>query len=297
LSDSIETTFLTEDEKLSVSPGGLVTALEATPRTWVTATVHDLRRNVTHTDTVFIAVTTTTPSSPLETFAIQRPLDDSAKIGVYDGSTGLFTDTAVVAATAKDGTDLTPNLLVRFFVSDSTIAKVDPQFGVVKGIRQGTVTVFATTTYYGVTKTDSFDLEIGNPIVANVIAEIRASSTEAGKYVREFVPSSITIGVGGTVRFGEGISFDGPYLPMDVVFDDPSAAQPSPIPSYLLQYANGSGNIGPIPSFILDGALNPDCFLDFAACQGAVRSFSVAGTYHYHSALFGTQGEIVVKGP
>jgi hypothetical protein len=91
--------------------------------------------------------------------------------------------------------------------------------------------------------------------------------------------------------------FEGPELPMDVVFDEPDAPQPSPIPGYVLFYPTGTGDIGPIPPFILDGQLNPDCYLDFYGCQGASRSFPVAGTYHYHSALYGTKGVIVVEGP
>jgi hypothetical protein len=276
LTDSLETTFVTQDANLSVSSNGLVTALKTTPWTWVAARVRDLRSGVTHTDTVFIMVTSTTPSSPLATFAIQRPPGDSAKIGVWDPTSGLFTDTVVVAATAEDGTPIAP--MVAFSVSDSTIARVDPQFGIVQGVARGEVIVRATTTYYGTTKTDSIRLTIANPVVAVVSTPIRASSTVAGQYVREFVPSTITIGVGGTVLFLQGITFDGPELSMDVIFDEPDAPQPSPIPGYVLFYPTGTGDIGPIPPFIVSGQLNPDCFVDFFGCQGASRSFPVAGT-------------------
>jgi hypothetical protein len=298
-SDSIEMTFVTENAKLSVSPTGLVTALETTPRTWVAVLAHDLTRNITHTDTAFITVTGATPSSPLAAFAIRRPPNDSAKLGITDGTTGLYTDTVVVVATAQDGSDLTSSVSLAFSVSDSSIARVDPRLGIVKGLRQGTVVVRTTTTYYGTTKTDSIQLTIIHPVVAVITAQTRMSSTVRDAYVREFVPNSITIGVGGTVLFAEGIVVDGPALQMDVAFDDPGAAQRSPIPDYLLlpYFKNGSGNIGPVPSVFLNGSFNPDCFADIAACYGAARSFSVAGTYRYHSALYGTTGVIVVTAP
>jgi hypothetical protein len=293
--DSIVATFKTKDTTLSITPDGLVTAHTKTPSTWIAVSLRDPARNITHIDTLFVTVTDQVPTSPMVTFSIHRPPGDSAKVAIYDAAVGLFQDTVRVAASAEDGTDLQPVLRVRYLVSDSAIATINPASGVVTGMRPGEVVIWATTTYYGVTKTDSMRMTIGNPVSATVYSEIRPSATVAGEYVRVFNPSTITIGVGGTILFSQAIRLDGPDIGTDVVFDDPSAAQPSTLPVSWLD--TGTGNIGPLPSLTLNGAFNPDCFVSFSYCAGATRSFPVAGTYHYHSALYGTSGTIVVAAP
>jgi hypothetical protein len=290
----VETTYLTKDTTLAVTPDGLVTALVKTPGTWVLASMRDVEHNVTRVDTVFVVVTETTPASPLATFAIQRPSGDSAKITIYSsGSPKMFADTIRIAATAENGANLLPSLSVRFSISDSSVAKIDSKKGIVLGQRPGEVMIRATTTYYGVTKTDSLHLTVGNPLVVKVQPTIVPSPTVAGEYIRIYNPNIITIGVGGTVMFSQAVSLTAPPLEMDVVFDDPDAAQPSTLPTGLL---TGSGNIEPIPSPIVDGKLNPAC-VPLTICLGASRSFHVAGTYHYHSALYGTTGTIIVAAP
>jgi hypothetical protein len=293
--DSIVATFRTKDTTLSITPDGLVTALTTTPDTWIAVSLRDPARNITHIDTLFVTVTDQVPTSPMVAFSIQRPPGDSAKIAVYDAAVSLFLDTVRVVASAEDGTDLQSLLRVRYLVSDSAIATVDQTSGVVTGMRPGAVMIWATTTYYGVTKTDSMRMTIGNPLSATVFSEIRPSATVAGEYVRVFNPSTITIGVGGTILFSQAIRLNGPDIGMDVVFDDPSVAQPSTLPVYWLE--TGTGNIGPLPSLTLDGQFNPDCFVSFTYCAGATRSFPAAGTYHYHSALYGTTGTIIVTAP
>jgi hypothetical protein len=289
LTDSVEVQYTTQDTTLAVTPDGLVTALHPTSSSWVLARVRDLRQGITHVDTLYVRITTATPSAPLKTFAIQRPAGDSAKIGIYNSTYQYALDTVRVAATAENGTDLLPDVWVRYAVSDSAIAKVDPNKGIVTGLRLGQVTVYATTTYYGVTKTDSLRMTIGYPVAASVYVQYMASPTVVGEYIRYFSPSTITIGVGGTIFFRALSSFAGPDLDTDVVFDDPSAAQPS----LLTGLSTGSGNIGPIPSRYLNGVLNPAC-VPSTVCNGESRSFPVAGTYHYHSALYGTSGTIIV---
>jgi hypothetical protein len=291
--DSVETTYLTQDTTLAVTPDGLVTALTATASTWVLAAMRDVKHNVTRVDTVFIVVTKTTPVSPLATFAIQRPPGDSAKISVYSSNPRLFADTIRIAAAAENGSNLLSALAVRFGVSDSAVAKINSKTGILTGMRPGEVIVRATTTYYGVTKTDSVRLTIGNPLVVKVQPMIVPSPTVAGEYVRIFVPDTIMIGVGGTVMFSQTISLTAPPLAMDVVFDDPDAAQPSALTTGLI---TGSGNIGPMPSPIIDSKVNPACS-PLTVCLGASRSFSTAGVYHYHSALYGSTGVIVVAAP
>jgi hypothetical protein len=292
LTDSLDVQYVTRDTTLRVTSDGLVTALYTTANTWVLARVRDLQHGITRVDTLFVRVTATTPPSPLATFVIHRPPGDSAKVSMYDSSFPMFAlDTLHVAATAEDGTDLTPDVWVRYAVSDSSIAKVHANTGVLTGLHPGQVMVYATTTYYGVTKTDSLQMTIGNPLTAIVTAEVASSATVAGQSVRHFVPETITIGVGGIIYFRtDGAS----ALEMDVVFDDPSAVQPDAITGY----NTGSGNIGPLPPLYPNGGfvLNPAC-VSYAVCSGETRSFPVAGTYHYHSALYGTSGTIIVTAP
>jgi hypothetical protein len=289
----VEATYLTQDTTLTVTPDGRVTAVTPTANTWVLAAMRDVEHNVTRVDTVFIVVTNTTPASPLATFGIQRPAGDSAKISVYSGSPRLFADTIRVAATAESGANLLSAVSVRFGVSDSAVAKINSKTGILTGMRPGEVIVRATTTYYGVTKTDSLRLTVGNPLVVKVQPFIVPSPTVGGEYVRIFVPDTVLIGVGGTVMFSQTISLTAPPLAMDVVFDDPDAAQPSTLPTGLV---TGSGNIGPMPSPIIDGKVNPECS-PLTVCLGGSRSFATAGVYRYHSALYGTTGVIVVAAP
>jgi hypothetical protein len=266
----------------------------------VIASVRDVRKNITHVDTLFVTVTDQTPASPIATFAIQRPPGDSAKIGVYTSGMGVFQDTVLVAATAVDGTDLRPALFVRFMVSDSSIAKIDAVKGIVTGLRPGQVTVRAMATYYGITKTDSLRLTIGNPVLVGVAFDIQPSPITAGQYVRVPNPGVITIGVGGTVAFVAGLHVNGPDLAFELVFDDPDSAQPSPMSPATLGMGTGSGNIGPLPSVFLNGSFNPACLPVLTNCLGSARSFAAAGTYRYHAVVNGVaspSGTIIVAAP
>ena len=296
VTDSIVTTYLTKDTTLSVTASGLVTALFATTDpTWVVATVRDLAHNVTHVDTMFVTITETTPASPLASLTIQ-PLD-STRLATYDAGVQLYLDTLHIRVAAANGSDLSPSVFVRFLSSDSSIARVDPVLGIVRGVQPGHVTIRAMTTYYGVTKTDSLAMDIELPVSATVFVPIAPSPTVAGESIRTFNPSSITIGVGGTIIFVAGFVLNPPYLKWDVVFDDPTAADPSPIPPDYFFGATGAGNIGPIEPLNIGNDFNPACLPDYLSCNAQARSFPVAGTYHYHSALYGSQGTIIVKGP
>jgi hypothetical protein len=312
-------TFTTKDTSLTVSATGLVRAHSVTSTntgTFVIATLTDSEHQVTHADTVYIVVTNTTPPTSLAAFDIKQTPGDSAKIGVYTSQVAYLQDTLFLVATGEDGSDLRPALAsalaVRFTSSDPTVASVTTTVlpkrpthpvaevvGLVKGLQPGKVTITVSTAYYGVTKTDSIALTIGNPAIAVVYANTVPSSE--GQYILTFVPNNITVGIGGTVLFAQ--SFGQASIPMDVVFDDTTAAQPSPLPIAVTQALNGAGNIGPLPPPFLitptSFSLNPDCASDgylTILCQ-AVRSFPRAGTYHYHSALYGSTGTIIVAAP
>jgi len=313
-------TFTLSDTTISLSATGVLQARSPTPGTgsMVIASLRDAKNNVTRYDTVLVVVTKTAPSSPLASFSLRRLPGDSAKVAVYD-YTMAPEDSLFLTATAADGSDLRTALAsptsVRFTSADSGIATVTTQtlpagtpghpvaepVGIVHGVRPGTVTIYAATTYYGVTRTDSLSVTIGNPIGVTISGEAAPSPTEPGKLTRVYVPNVITIGVGGTVVFMPAWT---PPIPFDVVFDDPSAAQPSTLSQGTA--ATGSGNIGPIPlPDINSGGVMEVIKVCFPNGFGvnkinmcsASRAFPRAGTYHYHSALYGTSGTIVVQGP
>jgi hypothetical protein len=316
---SATATFTTKDTSITVSASGIVQAHSVTSvatGTFVVATLTDPQHQITHTDTVFISVTDTIPPSPLATLQIKRTPGDSSKIAVFHG---YPVDTLFLVATGNNGEDarswLASTLALQFTSSDPNTATVTTTVlratathpvaeavGLVKGVRPGKVTIAIKTSYYGVTQVDSIPITIGNPIKANVSTTPMPPSTVGGDYRLVFTPSTVTIGVGGTVIFAQTLNGAVKVsLPMDVVFDDSTAAQPSSLPVSQLQALNGSGNIAPLPSPYLytpNVSINPACrgtsILEL--CQAA-RSFPRAGIYHFHSALYGSTGTIVVKAP
>jgi hypothetical protein len=286
----------TDDSVISVTPSGFVHALKATSTAYVTVRLQDPVSYVTHTDTAVIAITDDAPASPLTTFAIQPLPGDSARLAA--GNQFFPVDTLAVRATDADGTDITSNLFIRYASSNATVASVDPVSGVVAGLKVGTATITATTTYYGVTKRDSVMLTIVNPILATV-SLTPVSTASDGSPLWGFSPHTITVGVGGTVAF----AFDyGPTARgiLDVVFDDPSAARPSQLPPMIVTALPDSGNIAAIRqppndstvAECMDLVNYPD--YGFFKCRAA-RAFYTPGTYHYHSARYGTTGTIIVK--
>lgn len=294
--------YSTQDTAVTLTSSGTVTAHYATTvPAVVVASLQDSASNVTRVDTMYITVTTTVPTTSLASLAIVRQPGDTAKLPVATQALwGLFPlDTLRVAVAGADGTDLRSRVSLRFMSSDTSIARVDPLTGRVQGLQPGTVTIRVGTTYYGVTQRDSVQLTIGNPVVVAIRAYPVVSPTVAGQYIRIYDPNTITIGVGGTVVFYAGVSSSPSPTPLswDVIFDTPDEAQASTLPPSalgLLGSNTGAGNIAPAPPYLLsDGTSNPAC-VAFLVCLGATRSFLHAGTYHYHSALYGTSGTIVV---
>lgn len=294
--------YSTIDTAVTLTSSGTVTARYATSvPAVVVASLQDSASNVTHVDTMYITVTTTVPTTPLASLALVRQPGDSKLAVATQSLWRLFPiDTLHVTATGADATDLRSRVILRFRSSDTSVARVDPVSGFVQGLQPGTVTIRVGTTYYGVTKQDSVQLTIGNPVVVAVRAYPVVSPTVAGQYLRIYDPNTITVGVGGTVVFYAGVASDPSPTPLswDVVFDSPDEAQASTIPPVILGSLGGNTGIGDIattPPALLSGgaALNPAC-VSLLACLGATRSFPHAGTYHYHSALYGTSGTIVV---
>jgi hypothetical protein len=275
------TTFTVSDPTVvSVSSTGLLHAERA--GAGITVVARLTIGALTLSDTTIVNVNTVAPPPMLTTLSIQPAEGDSAKVAAGYG--------AFISPTILDEHD-NPlfNLAVHFRSSDTTIVTVD-QFGSVQGMQPGHATLYVEAMAYGVEKIDSLPYVVGAPIFATDIVSARTprNSPTPESY---FSPQVLTIGVGGYVLW---INQSG--QPVDIVFDDPSAAQAVEEP-YLSLFAFLYGLTGPynpnesgnIPAFVAaDSTAGADG-------QGTrIRWFTQEGTYPYHSTLYNTSGTIVV---
>jgi hypothetical protein len=190
-----------------------------------------------------------------------------------------------------------------------SVATVTATQGAVQGVQVGTSVITATTTWYGVTKSSSLTMQIGNPIFFQWVATPAPSVTIPGQYTFAYPPNDFRIGVGGIVAFAVPIDVAYQGAVMDVIFDDTTAAQPiSSADSALLLISTGSGNVRVQTPVLAPGdtsflnllyACYPYLFTtgDFLNFCAATRSFPRAGRYAWHSALWGVKGTITVTEP
>jgi hypothetical protein len=287
-----------------VDPTGLVTAHAATTKTAVIATLQ--YQQITLTDTVFIRVTDAVPPFPLATLSIQpRPGGlDSARTALgqstYPAIPVYATNTSGDAATDTVCNVSRCPLLVAFSSSNKTIATIDRQFGTIRPVGPGSVTFYATTYAYGVTKQDSLPFVVGWPSLFTVHSAW-TTPVDGKAPVLAFSPVTSIISVGGNVVWLHGIFAD--LHPagdsMDVVFDDSTAPQPScGVLGTALNCSfappNGAGNIAPF--FPDTAAAKAGNIFGYVPSVQRARSFPVAGTYTYHSRRYpSATGKIIVK--
>lgn len=228
--------------------------------------------SVTHADTAWVSVVTLPGPPVMASLSIQVAPGDSAEID--DG------DTKPLPATALDAQGDTINGLSVYYTSSRPdIAKVDPTGGFAKGLFPGRATIVATATAYGVTRTDSLPFVVGYP--ATVLSELAPFRVVGGAPVVTFY-GPLTVTPGATVIW---------YNPAgnpatDIVFDDSLQVDTA----YAYCFAPGPPNTicgaGNVPPFATDTSKGIYGF--------AVRRFLAAGTYRYHSSIFGTTGEVDV---
>jgi hypothetical protein len=294
--------FITKDSSVTVDSTGLVTAQFAIPQTLVYAsvTVH----GVTHTDSALIQVTPTAPA-PLVGFAIQLPPGQDTNVAVNTAGEVVFPPFGltfpVLSHEATDASGDSIPLLVYYSSTNPVVAqatfismggylngKLYLGDAVLQAFQVGEATISVETWAYGVVKRSSRTFIVGPPHFAKIrmLAETPvASLTQIGT----FTPSAYTVGVGAVVTWED----DSVDVPIDVVFDDSSAVQESidinstPYISCLVfntvcPTATGAGNIPPFQA-------------DQNGPGDRARSFPTAGTYTYHSSLYGTRGKIIVR--
>jgi hypothetical protein len=273
--------YSTSDDAVEISTDGLLTALHATTRTVIRASL--THNGLTRTDSAVVSVLNGSPVSLLKRLAIEPAPGDSAKMASQLSiDFGQSNKNLNLVRNDSLGNDM-PNLLVAVHSSDTTVAKVSQSGGhvVVKALQPGRVTLSVSTYAYGTTKQDSLPFVAGWPLSAalNVYARTVTGSKNT---ILDFFPGTYTVGVGACVVWGNADTAQS----IDVVFDDPSAVT-APTGLCALVYSGADAGAGNIPAFhekqpgqILTG---------FAG-----RSFLQAGRYPYHSDIYGTSGVIVV---
>lgn len=288
--------YTTGDSSITVDRSGLVTAKYSTlsrgKPTYIIASLQDTVERLTMTDTVFIQVTPTAPSSPLATFSAQfDPSDTSTHRPVGLGR--VLTPTLLDAT----GTAMSSPILVAFTSSDPYIATVTSRNvgeltddgGYVIGTRTGTVTIHAETWAYGVAERDSITLAFGDRISARVTV---LSKTPYGSLtpVLYFSPPSVTIAAGGVVTWQNTDNTDS----IDVVFDDPTSADSAAALNHPDFYPyTGRGNFTGL--YNDTASSNNGDFDTYIFHILRARSFPVPGTYHYHSTIYGSTGTIIAR--
>lgn len=277
LAGPIAPTFTSSDIKdVQVDSTGLVHALGTVAEVTVTATL--LSGGVTHADTAYIGVTSLANPPVLRSLSIHPVPPDSAETSIDNGTTLPFTalDTAG---------DTLSGLIVYYQSLNVSTATIDPTAGLVTGVYPGRVTFVATATAYGITKADTLPFVIGWPSQAFILI------------TQQFVSGKAVLGFGGKRLVSPGATVvwrnASTTTSIDIVFDDSAAVDSSPdwcTPDFQsFPWLCQSGNVPPF-------AQSPDTTLGLAGYfQGwAIRSFPKPGTYHYHSKIFGTEGEIDV---
>jgi hypothetical protein len=274
-------TFTSSDlARLRVSPTGVLQALAAGNGIAVVATLQ--AGNLTHVDTAFVDITASPPPRPLVSLSIHPAPPDSAKLAAMVGGLTSFKQLPVQALDTEG--DPIPGLRIDFQSLDPTTATVDRQTGVVTGIRQGRVLIVATTTAYGVTRSDTLPFTVGLPVLyaIRVVPGADAGTTT----VTEFTPSEVRVGVGATIVW----SWTQDLSVTDVTFDDPTNVAEDTVGVGPVHFGahTGEGNISPPENCTV--AVPFSLFLN---CLKA-RSFPMPGVYRFHSELTGATGQVTV---
>lgn len=309
LSDSPEVTWRAADSSVRVSSTGFLTARRRTTGVNVIATT--VIQGVRLSDTAKVVVTNT--SNPRKFAQIKLQLDptDSAWIALQPAGDfywigyenlpnfktvyfGVLDSTGAVIPSAPLELRLSNTVQagMGFFADLGKLLTTDA-FDFIYILQRAQTgvpfTVYASATVYGVTRQDSLQIEVRQPLwnrVQVVFSSIRVGEPKTLRVIPNY---PVNIGVGGWVWFINSLrnprdSLDTDSL--DVVFDDPTAATPDLHPNGL---NSGGGNIAAIPGGKGNNFFNPR--------PGArSRQFLRAGTFHWHSTLQpGVSGTIVVR--
>ncbi len=291
-----EVTYSVNNPGIRVTKG-VLTAVSAVDSAVVRVTL--TYGTITRTDSAVVSVIATAPT-PLHTFGLRVPADDSAKTAVGVLKTIPFISTSASGATPSP-------LLVSLVSSDTMTAAVARSGNTVSlnPRRPGRVVLSTSTFAYGAVWRDSLVFTVGWPIVYYP-GVVERFATGSAVTVLDFASRDFTIGAGGCVIWTNmSIAAD-----IDIQFDDPSHAGASGSPAcpgnVRQLHADLVGNIAPFrvvplpPRFLEDGfwdtATEEDVQIYLASVFSPyrARTFSTPGVYPYRSVLHGTTGIIRV---
>ena len=300
LGDTGMTTWTSSDSSsVYVSSTGLLTALAPTVGVFVVAR-HTIGQ-LTHADTAVVNVNASASNSELAQLTLQ--LSDTLYYDVVEQA--IFTPTALDA----QGNTI-PNVVFR--VSPGTPEILDTASGLGMTLMSsynfflfqrraaGHARLIVEATVYGTSRVETIPFTVGwlHQALVGVQPQHRAGSQTLSGV---FILSEDTIAVNGIVVWQTALPGQ---MPIDVVFDDSMAVQG--VDSATFQtgvgaYLGSTGSVipmqggGNIPTFAgLDTlSVNQNGFA-FTSPATRARSFPVAGTYRYHSVLYGTTGIIHV---
>ncbi len=260
-------------DQLHVDENGVLHARSSGAQILVTGALSF--NGLTHRDSLYVDVVNETNPKVLSTFSIQIAPPDSAKIA-RDAFDIFHPRTVPVVALDADGQPMPVTLA--FFSSDTMSIMVNRFTGVLKRnyfvTPSGTVYITASTTSFGIRKTDVLEYRVGLPIEPRF--KVVYQETLGGRVVA-FEPAKVIAGVGANVGWA---NMDG--IPdVTIEFEDPDQAFVPRAPCFAPDC--GSGNIvTPIP---------PSFFISFPP---ALRSFRAPGIYKFHSPTYGIHGQITI---
>jgi hypothetical protein len=267
-------TYSTSDSSVSVSPTGLVTAHFATSDKPALVLVSKQYQGITLQDTVIVKVTDTLPQYPLATFQFEM------RNGVPISALGDGEQPVTIRATTTTGQvvcdSISCPLALHYTSANPTIALFshDPFTKATLSLRNpGHTFLTASTWYYGTVWSDTLTFTVNYRSHAEVQAFI------VNNRIMYSAPSSIVLGVGADVTFGCSATV-GCNTPIDIIFDDPSAADTassSLFGGFIIEPPTGSGNID---AFGGDSATFANLF-----ALARSRRFLKPGRYHYHSTV------------
>jgi hypothetical protein len=257
---------------VQVDSTGLVHALGSASMVVVTVTVSNGTYSLA--DTAYVNVTNVAPPSPLASLSIQPVPPDSA-----EESSDMIRQLPLIALDSAG--DTLPGLLAYYHSLDPATATVDPTAGLISGVYPGRVRLTASATVYGVTKSDTVQYVIGWPLQDFII--IVRGILVGSKVVEGFSPGVVRLSPGAWVAWSNPSG----NAPIDIVFDDSTTAD-SALGTFWC-----SPDFAAYPWLCAAGNIAP--FANDSTKLGSglrVRAFSTVGSHRYHSALYGTTGEI-----
>jgi hypothetical protein len=291
--DSAVTTYQLQDPNdtsLTITADGFVHALH--PHDGVLVNITTTVRGMTRVDTISFNVTNVSPPPHLTTFTLTvtpDSLTDTFLLGAGQGT---------LKVQALDSLDKKiPHVVVHFSTADQRMVQLSSGGGVSGTVQRqrdgifvhpGRAMLFAEATVYGITMRDSTFVTI-TPPGFGLLTAVFGTPKAVGRVVGQFEPAVDTVhivpdpyaGTGATVAF-----LNATTTPIDVVFDDPTAFKANGIETLFC----GTSSQGNVPAFVHEPTTS--CFLGQSGFR--LRLITSPGTYHYHSAMYGTSGAIVV---